>query len=45
MMPEVFEARINGDSLRLHWVKEMKGVVNAIIAPKEVNETVNCWQF
>jgi hypothetical protein len=44
-MSEEFEARIKGDSLRLHWVKEQKGVVNVIIATKEVNETVNYWQF
>ena len=45
-MPEVFEARINGDSNRFNCVKELKAVAKAVIVVIEVeNESVSCWQF
>lgn len=42
MMSEVFEARMNGDSNKLHCVKELKAVAKAVIVIEEENETVSC---
>ena len=46
MMPELFEAMINGDSNRFNCVKELKAVVKVVVVViTEENETVSCWQF
>jgi hypothetical protein len=42
VMSGMFEARMNGDSYKLHCVKELKAVAKAVIVIEEENETVNC---